>query len=148
MIPFSILWCGFAIFWEIGAVASKAPFFFRLWGIPFVLVGLYFVFGRFFVDAKTRARTFYGVTTERIIIVRGSSSKETKSLPLRTLGEYSLAERPDGRGTITFGPQNPLAQRFSFGWPGSNQYAAPAFEMIDQAKVTYELIRRAQKSDF
>jgi len=83
-------------------VTTQAPFFFKLWGIPFVLVGLYIVVGRFFVDARTRGRTFYGVTSERIIIISGVFSRQTKSLQLRTLSDISLTERADGSGTITF----------------------------------------------
>jgi hypothetical protein len=65
LIPFSLFWCGFAIFWEWSAVqAPKAPSFFSLFGIPFVAVGLYLVVGRFFVEEKQRSRTFYAVTNE------------------------------------------------------------------------------------
>ena len=47
LIPFSIMWAGFAFFWESAAFRSGGPIFFKLWGIPFVAMGLYIVFGRF-----------------------------------------------------------------------------------------------------
>jgi len=146
VIPFSLLWCGFAIFWEASVITPGAPFFFRLWGIPFVLVGLYIVFGRFFVDARIRERTFYGVTNERIIFVGGLFSRQTKSLPLRTLSDISLTERSDRSGSITFGPQHPMAHCLPSGWPGTGRYAAPAFDMIERAKEIYELIRETHKT--
>lgn len=146
VIPFSLLWCGFAIFWETSVITKGAPFFFMLWGIPFVLVGLYFVFGRFLVDAQMRGGTFYGVTSERVIIVSGLFTRQIQSLQLRTLSAISLTQYGDGSGCITFGPQYPMAQRLPSGWPGARQYAAPAFDMIENPKAVYDLIREAQRT--
>jgi len=144
-IPFSLIWCGFAIFWEHGVVTSNAPAFFALWGIPFVLAGLYMVVGRFFFDARQRARTFYAVTSERILIISGVFSRKIKSLSLRTLTDVSLTESRNGEGDIAFGAQNTFPSFFgNSGWPGAQQQS-PKFELVSNAKSVYEQIRGAQR---
>ncbi len=154
LIPFSLLWGGFAIFWEFMAVTqtsrARGPVgtVFPLFGVPFVLVGLNFIFGRFFSDARRRSRTYYGVTSERIIIVIGGLfSHQTKSLQLRTLADVSLTERGDGSGSITFGPTHYMnALSPGAGWPGSGRYAPPSFEFIERAKEVYDIIYDAQRA--
>jgi hypothetical protein len=147
LIPFSIMWCGFAIFWEASVIRTGAPFFFMLWGIPFVCVGLFFVFGRFILDASSRARTSYGVTNERILIVSGLFSQQIKSLQLRTVTDVSLSQRSDGSGTITFGPTNYMKNFFPAGsWPGTGRCAPPSFDLIERAKEVYDIIRNAQRA--
>ena len=145
LIPFSLMWGGFAIFWEFSVVSSNAPVFFMLWGIPFVLVGCYFIFGRFIADARQRARTSYGVTNERVIIISGVFRRNVKSLNLRTLTDVSLGERADGSGTITFG-QQPAFYWHMHGmgpWPGMP--VIPSFELIPNAKEVYDTLRNAQR---
>jgi hypothetical protein len=133
------------VFWELGVITSGAPLFVRLWGIPFVLVGLYIVFGRFVVEAQQRATTFYGLTDKNVIIVSGLLSKKVKRLNLRTISDVSLDERKDGRGTITFGPTPPFhAWSAATGWPGMGHRAVPAFDMIENARSVYNLVMTTQ----
>jgi hypothetical protein len=148
MIPFSLLWCGFAIFWESSVLsAPKAPGFFAVWGVPFVAMGIYMVIGRFFVEARQRASTYYAVTPERVLIVSGIFSRAVKSLNLRTLTDISLSEAGSGEGTITFGPQSPFASPFGMtSWPGASQQAGPKFDLIAGAKSVYDTIRNAQRA--
>lgn len=103
MIPFSFLWGGFAILWEYSVIEEGAQFFFMLFGVPFVLVGLYIMFGRFYVEARQRSKTYYGVSNERVIIVSGLLRKQVQSINLRTLADISLSESSNGRGSISFG---------------------------------------------
>lgn len=145
LIPFSLLWGGFAIFWESSVIKEGAPFFFALWGIPFVLVGLYLILGRFFVDAWNRKMMVYGVTTQRVIIISGLLHRTVKSLSIQNLGELTLTEMQNRSGDITFGTSIfPMAFWMRSGWPGAGKYAPPAFELIDNARHVYDLIRQAQ----
>lgn len=145
-IPLSLLWAGFAVFWLVSAIQSNAPPFFVLFGVPFVLVGIYIVAGRFFVEARQRAATHYAVTPLRVIIASGLFTRKVKSLNLKTLSDLSLSQQGDGSGTITLDSQNPFA--FAFGgmssWPGAEQYLGPRFDLIAQAREVYETIRKAQ----
>ena len=141
LIPFSLLWGGFAIYWEYGVITSESPFLYSIWGIPFVLIGLHIMLGRFFVDAQQRSKTYYGLTNQRVIIVHGLLSRAVKSLQLRTVSDISLDERADGRGTITFGGAD--ARSAAPGWPGADQ--APTFDSIPQARDVFDRIWKAQR---
>lgn len=144
MIPFSLLWGGFALFWESSVFATGGPFFFKLWGIPFVLVGLYVIFGRFFVDARKRANTIYGLTSDRIIIKSGLFRREIKSLNIRTLSDVTLIQKPDNSGTITFGPTDiRYSMMQGMEWPGIKQ--PPRLEFIEDAKEIYNKIIDLQR---
>ena len=78
LIPFSLLWCGFAIFWLF--LAASADGFFWLFGVPFVLVGLYMVFGRLIVKRSTRRGMRYAITSQRALVARASGSLSDTNL--------------------------------------------------------------------
>jgi hypothetical protein len=54
------------------------------------LIGLYFVFGRFWYDAARRSRAYYGVSDQHIVIVSGWTNRKVNSLNLATLTEITL----------------------------------------------------------
>ena len=77
LVPFSLLWCGFAIFWEVSVLREgTAPWFFVLFGGVFVLIGLFFVAGRFVLKRARKARTGYAVTDQRSFLVVGSTTHQ------------------------------------------------------------------------
>ena len=157
LIPFSLLWGGFAIFWEVAAVygtsrsGNNAPdfvrFVFPLFGLPFVAIGLYMIFGRFFTDSAQRRKTVYGITDQRVIIRSGLFRRTTKSLNLRTLSDVTLSERGDGSGTITLGPTGGFYSWFyGASWPGMGRNLTPCLDTITDAKNVYQILRRAQSA--
>jgi hypothetical protein len=141
LVPFSVMWGGFAIFWEVMAFREGAPFFVRLWGVPFVAVGLYLIVGRFFWDAYCRGRTVYALTDRRIIIVDGGFSRSSRTVNLKTLPELSLTERRDGTGDIALGASVGVSGR----WP-SREVQPPALELLPNVRKVFDLIRQAQRN--
>ncbi|MCB0652275.1 MAG: PH domain-containing protein [Saprospiraceae bacterium] len=143
LIPFSIFWCGFAIFWMYGA--SEGGGIFALFGIPFVVIGLYLLFGRFFLEAAQRANTVYGITNTRIIIKSGIYSKTVKSLQIKTLADIQVTEKTDGSGTITIGAGNPYnAKSVSLNrLPGVP--LTPVLELIPNARKVFNQIVELQQ---
>jgi len=144
MIPFSLMWGGFAVFWEYSVVtATNAPLIMQLWGIPFVLVGLYMIVGRFFADSYRRAHTYYGLTEERALIVSGVFSRQVRAIGLPGLSEVAMDERSNGRGNIRFGPApyGPYGAWGNSSWPNSASRMAPTFELIERVRQVYDLIR-------
>lgn len=99
LIPFSLAWGGFAIFWETMVLVMDAPFFMALFGIPFVIVGLYLIVGRFLHDSYIRKQIIYGITDKRIVIKRGD---KLRFVDLSSLTDIQLTEKKDGSGSILF----------------------------------------------
>jgi hypothetical protein len=124
---------------------ADAPLLFLLFGLPFVLMGLYLIVGRFFADAYIRGRTYYAVSDARILILTEAFSRSLKSMDLKTVTDVSLSQRGIDGGTIFFGPANPLVRRAGGAWPGSSQGATPSFELDIGARNAYEIIRAAQR---
>jgi hypothetical protein len=141
---FSLVWLGFALFWE-GSVLSfdDAPLFFALWGAMFVAIGLYVAVGRFWVAAREADRTWYLVTDQRVLIRTGAFSPRTIELSLGSLPMPQLDEGARGVGTITFGPISPYTATFGAGWPGMRA-GAPALVAIADAARVFRLIDRAR----
>ena len=108
LIPFSMLWGGFAIFWEAEALLTNAPWFMALWGVPFVVVGLFIIFGRLPFDAWLRRRVFYALTDRRVLILRESPWGSFKAVALDRLSDATLTEGSGGRDTIRFAPPTAL----------------------------------------
>lgn len=148
LVPFSLAWGGFAIFWNAAVWLGGSPLFFKLFGLPFLFVGLFLIAGRFIVDRRNRARTHYAVTDQRLLISEGNGAK-IRSFPIDALPAFEMSEEGGGQGSIRFGPRPISAQmgmeaRGFSGWPGV--VSAPEFFRIDNVRQVYELILKTAEA--
>jgi hypothetical protein len=143
VIPFSLLWGGFSFFWEYLVVSSGAPLIFALFGLPFVLVGIYLIVGRFFTDAATRARTVYAISDERVMIKTGLFGTIFYSYSTETLTDISLLEQNNGSGSVTFTPGTEEQENNPQGYkkPKMN----PTFDMLANPREAYNKLLELQK---
>lgn len=133
LVPFSVMWGGFAVFWEATVIADGGPPFFVLWGIPFVLAGLYFIFGRFLYKKRRKRRTAYALTDRRAIVAVGVRSMSDS--PVAGVATSIKHSRDGSHVSITFGQRS--------GWAAlSPSYANTGmefFEMGTQLVAFYDV---------
>ena len=148
-IPFSVVWLGFVLV-IFGASLSGgaeqvdpvAVYFI----LPvFLLVGLYFAFGRFLADRRRRRRTRYLLTDRRALIESGMLRTSLQSVSLAAVPEIRLRKERDRRGSIQFGASNPFHAMLPPSWPGGGQFLAPVFEGVEDAERVYKLAVTAQQ---
>jgi hypothetical protein len=150
LIPFSLLWGGFAIFWEMG-VMGLGPFgsdagrqwtFGVIWGVPFVLVGQYLIWGRFLYAFWKKSRVYYALTNRRAIAVQRAPSRKIVSAYIDALPMLMKSVRSDGIGTVTFTQAEPLwSRRRGWGaWDPMRIGDVPAFVDINDANEVYRLV--------
>ena len=147
LIPFSLMWGGFALFWNydvwtMGKGGDGPDWFFRLWGLPFLAAGLYFIVGRFLHDSIIRSSLTYAVTDQRVLTLRGARSPKLISLDIRRLPRLELSEQRDGTGTIAFEETGPMTLRMNgLNWWVPSLGSTAQFYRIASPRATYELIR-------
>jgi hypothetical protein len=152
-IPFSLLWGGFAIFWEAGVTGhfgfdhgKTAPFFFMLWGIPFVIGGQYLIWGRFFYAAWRKKRVIYAITNLRVIVLSLPPKPKTITAYIDTLPVIDKEMRSDGIGILKFGH---VSKPITAGRGRGNNYdidglflnsGVPVFVDIDNAALPLSIV--------
>jgi hypothetical protein len=149
-IPFSLMWGGFAIFWEAAALAS-GPGFFAIFGLPFVAIGVYMIFGRFIYKARLKQRTLYAVTDRRVLqLVKRRRGDVLDAAFIDAIPAVNRDVGADGSGSVVFGGGS--------GWSGqwantgapmfaSNNMPAPlAFYDIPDAARVADLVTDLRRS--
>src|SRR5271166_1660814 len=142
LVPFSLLWGGFAIFWEAGvagywgsgAKPSHGPWTFGLlFGAAFVVMGQYFIWGRFLVMAWKKRRTFYAVTNRRVMVVQNGFPRKMASGFIDTLPVLIKENARRGMGSLLFAQPQPMwsRNRSWSAWDSMTIGDVPEFRDID-----------------
>lgn len=161
LIPFSFLWGGFAIFWEASVAriwgnSAKGQWTLGiLWGIPFVLIGQYLIWGRFVYAAWLKRRTHYAVTNRRVLVVQDGWRRQTASAYIDSLPSVVKEGGSNGIGILRFGPQITLSSNRGWGpWNSLIVSGVPTFVDIEDVDSVYRLVSdfqdkaRTTKSNF
>jgi len=146
MIPFSLLWGGFAIFWEAMALSTGAPLVFALFGLPFVALGLFLIVGRFFWDSHLRRHTHYALTDCRAIVARAAWGRTLKSYPIDADAEIAFAPGPEARIGLPTSRRRPTPRQSRGGGAALQGGIGPVFEFIPDGDRVYGLLRLVQRA--
>lgn len=146
----SLFILAFALLWTAGAglgiisgawrQAEGAMFWFMVlfpvFGLPFIALGLYGVFGHYFDDARQRARTRYALTDRRALIAIDGRERVLRSWPIRP--ETIVDFLPGPEASLRFATDVQVDSE------GDKSYTRVGFERIAEGEKVMRLIRQMQ----
>ena len=147
LVPFSLMWGGFAIVWEVAAIVGTegSNRWFILWGIPFVAIGLYMICGRFVLKKRRKLKTAYGLTDQRALVAVGDRS--IVDSPIRDTPSSVNWSRDKRHVTVTFGSR----ERINHVWGNTGMDVLPwwnpsevAFYDVAEPDRLLEAVERAR----
>lgn len=147
LVPFSLLWGGMAIYMlvqvlKIGGMVDRPepPFIFRIVPVAFVLVGQYYIWGRFVYGLWKKKHTYYAVTNRRVLVVRNIVKRHVATAFLDSLPSLILEGGRGSEGTLRFHETQPLFFRLGMGWDSMATGTNPVFFDVADVKELYRLI--------
>ncbi len=131
---YGVFFVGFAIFWMTMAYRAPGPFF--LFGIPFVLMGLWIVATPLRAYAAASS-TVFALTDKRALIVKGGTAT---SYPLEQVAFVELEFGADGRGNVLF-LNEPASPGFWRSNSGQMMRKGGFIAIADAERVSQEMLR-------
>lgn len=138
---FSLFWIAMAASMTAG---SGAPVLFRafpLFGLPFLVLGLWMLGGRVVLDAWLRGRTWYTLSSQTVFTARDVFARKTlESWPLRDIERIVLEDGQPGAVIFHLKGSTGVHQG------GNARPIRPVgFHQIDSAQQVYSLMRKARR---
>jgi hypothetical protein len=146
---FAIPWTAFAIFWMYGAAGFKVPdlregikleYVFALWGVPFILVGLWMLTSPLREWLKA-FRTVYLITDKRAISVESGWLTTIRNYTPTQLKDLYRKERGDGTGDVV------ITTRFRRGSEGSSWTEEIGFMNVRNPREVERLLQQLSQKE-
>ncbi|MFZ1741477.1 MAG: hypothetical protein WAT93_01415 [Pontixanthobacter sp.] len=147
---FAVLWTAFACFWTTAAWfmtrAGNQPldgmaYLFPLFGVPFILVGLYMLV-RPFLSRTAAKRTVFAVTNERVIKLLKGKGVIVESVSIDRIGSLFRVDGEQERGTLQINLTGKAAQD---GEPAGNHFFLRDVDNVKAAESRIrEMLERAK----
>lgn len=152
-LPFELVFTAFAVFWmaatsqmsQMGPANGGALDLFPLFGLPFILVGLYMAFGIPLWDAYERTHAWYALTDGAAYIATELFGR--RSLKRYPISEMNALELEDGQqGTVWFNRDVQVYRKTSsYRTTNSRRQTyttttRTGFKCIDAPRIVYQLI--------
>ena len=119
-----------ASFWGFSGIG------FDLFMVPFLLIGIGLVLSPYWAYLQS-AKTVYGITNKRVIIIAGGKSRQVESYGRTELGTIKRIERADRTGDLIF------AQKLYKDGDGDRQTKDIQFIGISEVREVEILLREA-----